>query len=75
MAVAATGTTYTTKQNEVVDAICHRHYGRTKDVTEIVLAANPGLAALGPILPFATRVVLPAVQEKTRRKALIGLWD
>lgn len=68
-------TTYTTKQGEMVDAICHRHYGRTREVTEIVLDANPGLAALGPILPFATRVVLPDVQEKTRRRPLVGLYD
>lgn len=68
-------TIYTTKQNEVVDAICHRHYGRTRDVTEAVLAANPGLAAMGPVLPFATRVVLPAMQEKTRRRPLVGLYD
>lgn len=69
------GATYTTKQNEVVDLICHRHYGRTKDVTEIVLAANPGLAAMGPVLPFATLVTLPDVQEKTRRKPLVSLYD
>lgn len=75
MATARSTTTYTTKQGEMVDAICQRHYGRTKDVTEMVLAANPGLAAMGPVLPFATRVVLPAMQEKTRRRPLVGLWD
>lgn len=69
------GTYYTTKQNEMVDAICHRHYGRTKDVTEAVLAANPGLAALGPILPFATQVFLPVIAEQTKRKPLVGLYD
>lgn len=68
-------TTYTTKQNEMVDMICHRHYGRTRDVTEAVLDANPGLAALGPILPFATRVTLPVIAEQTKRKPLVGLYD
>lgn len=73
--VAITGTTYTTKQNEMVDAICHRHYGRTKDVTEAVLAANPGLAMKGVVLPFATTVVLPVIAVRTRQRPLVGLWD
>lgn len=68
-------TIYTTKQGEMVDAICQRHYGRTKDVTEAVLATNPGLAAMGPVLPFATRVTLPDVTEQTKRKPLVGLYD
>lgn len=70
-----TGTIYTTKQGEMVDLICHRHYGRTCDVTEAVLAANPGLAALGPVLPFPTTVFLPVMAEQTRRRPLVGLWD
>lgn len=31
-------------QYDTVDALCWRHYGRTQGMTEIVLAANPGLA-------------------------------
>lgn len=68
-------TVYTTKQKEIVDLICYRHYGRTREVTELVLAANPGLAAHGPILPFATKVVLPAITEQTRRRPLVSLYD
>lgn len=71
----AAGTYYTTKQNEVVDAICYRHYGRTRNVVETVLDANPGLAALGPVLPFATRVFLPVIAEQTKRKPLVSLYD
>lgn len=73
--MVTSGTYYTTKQNEVLDAICYRHYGRTRAVTEMVLEANPGLAALGPVLPFARRISLPTMQERTRRRPLVGLWD
>lgn len=38
-------------QGDTIDAICQRVYGRTAGVTEAVLAANPGIADLGPILP------------------------
>lgn len=51
---------YTTRQGETVDIACLRHYGRTKDVTETVLDANPGLADLGPVLPFGTKIAMPA---------------
>ena len=38
---------YTTKQGETVDLVCSKFYGRTRDATEAVLNANPGVAALG----------------------------
>lgn len=62
------------QQGDTVDLICHRHYGRTAGVTEQVLAANRGLADLGPILPMGTRVTLPDVPVKPVKK-LINLWD
>jgi phage tail protein X len=67
--------TYTTKQRETVDLICQRHYGRTRDVTEAVLSANPGIATLGAVLPFATVVLLPDIQAKRQQKRLVSLWD
>lgn len=39
------------QQYDTVDAMCWRYYGRTDGVTEKVLAANPGLSAIGPVLP------------------------
>ena len=42
-----------TLQAETVDALCWRHYGRTRGAVEAVLQANPGLASCGPILPKA----------------------
>ena len=68
-------TIYTTRQGEVLDAICHRHHGRTREVAEIVLAANPGLAALGAVLPFATPIVWPDIAQQSKRRPLVGLWD
>ncbi|EES5579807.1 phage tail protein, partial [Escherichia coli] len=38
-------------QGDTLDAICVRYYGRTEGVVEAVLAANPGLAELGVVLP------------------------
>lgn len=64
-----------TKQGEMVDLVCHRHYGRTREVTEIVLSANPGLAGFGPVLPIGTRIVLPDVSAHIRRASLTSLWD
>lgn len=65
----------TAHQGDTVDALCHRHLGSTAAVTEQVLETNPGLAALGAVLPMGTQVNLPdQVAEKTN-KTLIQLWD
>ena len=63
-----------TLQGDSVDSLCWRHYGRTADVVEAVLEANPGLAALGPILPQGMQVVMPDMPKPTV-KPLIQLWD
>lgn len=62
------------RQGDTVDLICHRHYGRTADVTEAVLAANPGLADLGPVLPIGTPVHLPP-HTPTAIRPTVKLWD
>lgn len=63
-------------QGDTIDLICHRYYGRTAGVTESVLAANPGIADLGPVLPLGTRVQLPPQPETgTTIRTLINLWD
>lgn len=67
--------THVTGQGETVDAICWRHYGRTAEVTEAVLAVNPGLSGLGPVLPFGTRVILPAISRRAQLPQLASLWD
>ncbi|SFG08398.1 P2-like prophage tail protein X [Novosphingobium sp. CF614] len=69
-------TTATARAGETIDAICWRELGRTRDVTEQVLALNPGLAALGPALPAGTTVILPEVaQIAPALRETVNLWD
>ncbi|MFP4182779.1 MAG: tail protein X [Thiohalospira sp.] len=66
--------TYRTTDGEMVDEICHRHYGRTRGVVEQVLEANPGLAARGPILPAGVRVELPEIVEEVTQEEVKLPW-
>lgn len=67
--------TYVTRQGETVDLACRAYYGRTRDVTEAVLSANPGLAKLGPVLPMGTKILMPVVAQKSAAAELVKLWD
>jgi phage tail protein X len=63
-------------QGDTLDALCYRTLGRTAGVTEAALAANPGLADLGPVLPVDTVVDLPdTVQTTQSETALVQLWN
>ncbi len=44
----------------MLDAICKAQLG-AEHHAPAVLAANPGLAALGPIYPAGVRIILPDV--------------
>lgn len=64
------------RQGDTVDAICWRELGMTQGVVESVLELNRGLAALGPVLPVGTPVVLPergSVATHTLKP--VQLWD
>ncbi len=61
-------------QGDTLDAICVRYYGRTEGVVEAVLAANPGLAELGAVLPHGTAVELPDVQTAPVAET-VNLWE
>lgn len=63
------------QQNDTVDALCWRHYGRTAGVTEAVLEANPGMAEHGPFLPHGTPVNLPVAQPAAPQRHVVNLWD
>lgn len=65
----------TAQQGDTVDLICHRHLGRTAGVVELVLETNPGLAALGPVLPMGTPVILPDTTPAATRTNLVQLWN
>ena len=62
------------QQYDTIDALCWRHYGRTQGMTEKVLAANHGLANVGPFLPHGAEVELPDVVPVTTTQS-IQLWD
>lgn len=62
------------QQGDTLDLICARYYGRTEGVFETVLAANPGLAELGAVLPYGTAVELPDVQTSPVTET-VNLWD
>lgn len=62
-------------QNETVDALCWRFYGRTAGVTEAVLDANPGLADNGPVLPQGLVVNMPEAQASAPQRQMVNLWD
>jgi phage tail protein X len=69
------GVNVTAHQGDSVDSLCYRHLG-SSDAVETVLDQNPGLAALGPILPMGTVVVLPDARDAVaKKKNLIQLWD
>ena len=61
-------------QNETVDALCWRHYGRTRGAVEAVLQANPGLASCGLILPQGILVLMPTLPAPAP-KPTVSLWD
>ena len=63
-----------TSQGDTVESICFQHYGYTSGVTEQVLDENPGLAALGIVLPMGTQIELPEISARTQPKTQ-NLWD
>ncbi|WP_213936830.1 tail protein X [Pseudomonas sp. dw_612] len=63
------------RQNDTVDALCWRHYGRTAGVTEAVLQANPGLADHGPTLPQGLAVQMPDTHTAAPQRQRVNLWD
>ncbi|MDO9068184.1 MAG: tail protein X [Azonexus sp.] len=63
------------QQGDTLDSLCWRHLGSSAAV-EAALELNPGLAALGPILPNGQPVTLPdAAPIATAGKTLLQLWD
>jgi phage tail protein X len=67
--------TYTTRQREMVDAICRRVYGDESGYVENVLDANPGLAAQPIPLPIGTVIELPELTRAAEVVPVVNLWD
>ncbi|HYN76918.1 MAG TPA: tail protein X [Lamprocystis sp. (in: g-proteobacteria)] len=70
-------TTYRTRDDDVLDDLCWRHYGTQSGPVEVVLDANPGLADLGPIYPAGVLIILPDLPAQTAPVASppVRLWD
>ena len=66
---------YTTKANDMVDAIAYSKYGATAGYTEAILAANPGLADQGPLLPAGITITLPDLSNQAQQIQTIKLWS
>ncbi|WP_410706918.1 tail protein X [Citrobacter braakii] len=63
----------TALQGDTLDQLCHRHYGKTKGVTEAVLSANPGLS--GRIFLDAGQVVeMPDIDTQSAQE-MVQLWS
>lgn len=66
---------YHSKEGESLDEIVWRHYSaEIRGAVETVIEANPGVAALGPVLPLGTKVFLPAIEAPKEAESL-RLWD
>lgn len=67
--------TYLTSDGDTADYIAWKYYG-TQDgkVVEQLLAANPGLADRGPVLPAGLQVTLPEIVLETAEQS-VRLWD
>ena len=63
------------QQGDTVDSLCHRHLGRTSGIVEATLEANPGLAALGAVLPMGTAVELPDSVATAPSIDRVQLWS
>lgn len=68
--------TVTSQTGETLDALLWRALGSTAAVS-IVLAANPGVATQGPILPAGTGIQIPdaAISTTAPLREDIRLWD
>lgn len=67
--------TYITRQQDMIDDICRRHYGSHDGGTvEAVLNANPALALQPPILPAGIAITLPDIVPPSAATP-VRLWD
>ena len=66
-----------THQGDTLDRLLWRGLGRTAGIVEAVLDANPGLAAMGEVLPAGMLVEVPdaAVALRPQHNETIQLWS
>jgi phage tail protein X len=66
---------YTTREGDVLDKICHRHYGTARGTTEVVLQANDGLCLRDPVYPAGVKIVLPDVVTTSAVVDYLRIWS
>lgn len=66
---------YITKDGDMLDKICWEFYGKSSGYMEQVLAANPGLAELGPVYNAGVSIELPEISTTTNTSARVRLWS
>jgi len=73
----ATLDTVRARDGDTLDALIWRERGLGPADLPFVLAANPGIAARGPILPKGLPVNLPAIAAPAvaARTDVVNLWD
>jgi phage tail protein X len=62
------------QQNDTVDLLCWRYYGRTAGITESVYEANPTLCEKSPLLSAGQDVWLPEQPVRPQQEH-VQLWD
>jgi phage tail protein X len=63
-------------QGDTLDELLWRERGLGADAIDAVLAANPGLADLGPILPIGTPVIIPTIATAAVQvREIVQLWS
>lgn len=65
----------TAQEGDTVDALIWRERGLGPSDLAAVLELNPGLAALGPILPAGHPVTVPAGRAAPQTLDIVQLWD
>lgn len=65
---------YVSRDGDMLDWICWRHYGTSDGAVELVLNANPGLALQPAVLTAGVTMVLPELPTPSQRPT-VRLWD
>ena len=68
-------TAYRTRDGDMLDWICWKHYGQTEGAVEAVLDANPHLADLGPVYEAGTLITLPELSAGDVSTTLMQPWE
>ncbi|WP_425383799.1 tail protein X [Wolbachia endosymbiont (group A) of Scoparia ambigualis] len=65
---------YITREKEMLDYICFKHYGHSSGTVEELLLENPGLAEYGSFLPAGLKIRLPIIQKQLK-KSKLKVWE